>query len=457
MKIKDPHIFKRYDIRGIAGDTIDEEMARAIGRATATYLKRKRKKNMIVGRDGRISSPLLSEAFIEGVLSTGVDVIDIGLCPTPVVYFAIHSEQAGGGTAVTASHNPPEYNGFKICCGSDSLFEEEIQQLRKLIESEDFETGKGVRTRKDVLSTYISYLKKHFGRFSSKIKVAIDCGNGTAGLTAPEVLRGIGCRVVELYCNVDGKFPNHEADPTVEENLQDLREIMQKQKASIGIAFDGDADRIGVLDEEGSVVRGDQLLLIYARSVLKRHPGAVIISEVKSSQVLYDEIQRMGGKAVMWKTGHSLIKARMKKIGAVLAGEMSGHMFFADRYFGFDDALYAACRLLDIMNEERKTIKELLSDIPKTYNTPELRVPCPEDAKTVIVESIKKHYSKNYKVIDIDGARIIFENGWGLVRPSNTQPILVLRFEADSEEQLEEIKSRVYNTLDKLKRELDIK
>lgn len=455
MKVEHPHIFKRYDIRGLAGSELTDPLVEALGRAIGTYLRRRQKTNVVVGRDGRLSGPEYMERLIDGLLSTGLDVLDIGVCPTPVVYFAIHHLAAGGGVAVTASHNPPRYNGFKINCGPDSIYEDEIQALRRLVEAADFETGSGRRIRRPILADYMAELEDHFGTFDSRPKIVIDAGNGTAGLVAPELFRRLRCRVVELYCNVDGSFPNHEADPTVEENLADMIRLVREQRAHAGIAFDGDSDRIGVVDADGRIVHGDQLLLIYARELLADSPGATIISEVKSSRVLYEEIARLGGRPLMWKTGHSLIKAKMKETGAQLAGEMSGHMFFADRYYGYDDAIYAALRLVEIMNRRECGLKELLQDIPATVNTPEIRVECPEALKEPLVSAVRDHYSQDHEVIDIDGARVNFDHGWGLVRCSNTQPILVLRFEADTPSALDVIRTDVMATIERIRGNLE--
>jgi len=451
MKVPVPYIFKTYDIRGMVDKELTEPLVEAIGRAVGTTLRREDKTCIVIGRDGRLSGPVYMERFIEGVLSTGIDVIDIGVCPTPLVYFAILHFDAGGGVAVTASHNPPEYNGFKICSGIASLYGEDIQKLRLMVESEDFDSGNGRRSAEPIIPLYMDYMTQQFGSFPSRPKIVVDAGNGTAGLVAPELLRRLKCRVVELYCNVDGRFPNHEADPTVAENLKDMIRLVREQKAHVGIAFDGDGDRIGVVDHEGNILHGDQLLLLYSRFLLKHKPGAVIISEVKSSRVLYEEIKKLGGVPIMWKTGHSLIKAKMKDTGASLAGEMSGHMFFADRYFGYDDAVYAACRLVEILDRNNTTLEKLMADVPRTANTPEIRVNCPEELKPPLVRALQDHYRQTHEVIDIDGARVNFPHGWGLVRASNTQPILVLRFEADSAEHLQQIQNEMMGAIEKIR------
>jgi phosphomannomutase/phosphoglucomutase len=357
--------------------------------------------------------------------------------------------------AVTASHNPPEYNGFKICNGLDALYGPQIQELRRLMEEEDFEQGQGRETTRAIIPDYLDYLTGQFDTFTSRPKVVVDAGNGTAGLVAPELFRRLKCRVAELYCNLDGNFPHHEADPTVAENLTDMIRLVRQQNAGLGFAFDGDGDRIGVVDAGGRIVHGDQLLLIYARDLLQRQPGATVISEVKASRTLYDEVARLGGRPLMWKTGHSLIKAKMKETGALLAGEMSGHMFFADRYFGYDDALYAACRLLEIIHRSGRDLADLMTDVPDTFNTPEIRLECPESLKEPVVAAVREHFGAHHEVIDIDGARVNFRDGWGLVRASNTQPILVLRFEADSPAALERIQRQMTDTIVDLQARLE--
>jgi phosphomannomutase/phosphoglucomutase len=354
---------------------------------------------------------------------------------------------------VTASHNPPQYNGFKVCIGSDSLHGKELLEILEIINKKTFSSGKGSRSFADVITPYKEFLKKNIS-ISRPLKVGIDAGNGTAGVIAVPVLKSLGCGVHDLYCDMDGTFPNHEADPTVLKNMKDLIALVREKGLDLGIGYDGDGDRIGVVDEKGNIVFGDQLMIIFSREILSRKPGATFISEVKCSKTMYDDIEKHGGRAIMWKTGHSLIKKKMKEEKAELAGEMSGHMFFADRYFGFDDALYASCRLLEIIANTGKKISELLSDVPKTYSTPEIRVECPDDKKFALVKNVTEFFRKNYKIIDIDGVRVLFEDGWGLVRASNTQPALVLRFEAMSEKRLKEIRYLVESTLAKIREEI---
>ncbi|MCD6586337.1 MAG: phosphomannomutase/phosphoglucomutase [Desulfobacteraceae bacterium] len=446
-----PDIFREYDIRGITGSQITEDDVIKIGQGIGTFLVRNDCFNLTVGRDCRITSDRYSELLIKGLLSTGCNATDIGVCPTPIQYFSIRHLNKQGGVMVTASHNPPEYNGFKICQNLDSVFGEQIQKIKKLIEQNDFEQGNGSRDEADVVTPYKQYIIENI-HIKNPIKVGVDAGNGTSGVITVPILKQLNCEVHDIYCDMDGNFPNHEADPTVLKNMADLIKLVKDNKLDIGIGFDGDGDRIGVVDEKGNLIYGDQLMIIFSREILSRKPGATFISEVKCSKTMYDDIKAHGGNAIMWKTGHSLIKKKMKEEKAELAGEMSGHMFFADRYFGYDDATYAACRLLEILSDTGKTISELLSDIPKTYNTPEIRVDCPDNIKFSVVDKVTEIFRKNYDVIDIDGVRIVFEDGWGLVRASNTQPALVLRFEALSKNRLDEIRHLVESTLESVKK-----
>ncbi len=447
-----PEIFRQYDIRGIAGKDLNEADVVLLGRGIGTYLSRQGRRLIAVGRDCRLTSDDYAQRLTEGLLASGCQVVDIGVCPTPVAYFAIRHLKTEGCVMVTASHNPPEYNGFKICSGVDSVFGEQIQQIRELIQAQDFVTGQGSVESYEILPDYVDYLVENIA-LSRPLRVAIDAGNGTAGLTAVPVIANLGCELHELYTEMDGTFPHHEADPTVADNMADLVALVKEKQLDVGLGFDGDGDRLGVVDADGRLIYGDQLMILFSREILARKPGATIISEVKCSQTLYDDIAKHGGQAVMYKTGHSMIKQKMKESHAELAGEMSGHLFFADRYFGFDDATYAACRLLEILADEDKTIGELLSDVPQTFNTPEIRVDCPDDIKFDVVARVTEYFSKREKVIDIDGARVLFDGGWGLVRASNTQPVLVLRFEAVSPERLVEIRKTVEEALENIKHE----
>jgi phosphomannomutase/phosphoglucomutase len=443
-----PGIFREYDIRGIAGEDICEPDVIDIGKAYGSLLVEQGKKIISVGRDCRKTSDRFSQLFIQGIVSTGCDVVDIGICPTPVLYFSIHHLELDGGAMVTASHNPPEYNGFKLMSGLNSIHSQGLQDILGIIEKRAYAQGEGKETQADVTTPYKAYLLKHI-TLNKKIRIGIDAGNGTGGITAVPVLKELGCEVHELFCDLDGSFPNHEADPTQKKNLKDLIDLVKRQGLDLGVGYDGDADRIGVVDKKGQVIYGDQLMVIYAREILERKPGATFISEVKCSMVMYDEIRKLGGNAIMWRTGHSLIKKKMKEENAELAGEMSGHMFFKDRYLGFDDALYATCRLLEIMVTTGKGVDELIEDLPQTFTTPELRVECPDAIKFDVVDKIVAHYKAkpNQEVIDIDGLRAVYSDGWGLVRASNTQPALVLRFESLTRERLDEIQQEIESTL----------
>ncbi len=440
-------IFREYDIRGVADGDLTDAVVRDIGRAFGSRLARQGKKKITLGRDCRLSSNRLRDAMLQGLQDAGMQVTDIGVVPTPVLYFSLYQWNTDGGVMITGSHNPPEYNGFKLCDGKDSLHGPEIQEIGEIIEKEQFEKGRGAASSRDILPEYKAMLLEKF-KLPRSVRVVIDCGNGTSSVVAAEVMEKLGCQVTPLYCEMDGRFPNHHPDPTVEANLKDLIERVNRDKPEVGIAFDGDADRIGAVDDSGKVLWGDQLLILYARDILKKKPGATIISEVKCSQNLFDDITKHGGRAIMWKAGHSLIKAKMKEEHAAAAGEMSGHMFFADRYYGYDDAIYAACRLLEILAENRQPLSQMLSDVPKTYTTPEIRVDTEDAKKFKIVEAATRFFSDHYKTITVDGVRILFDDGsWGLIRASNTQPVLVLRFEAKSPERLNEIRKLVEDKL----------
>ncbi len=440
-------MFREYDIRGIAGkDMTDPDVVR-IGKGIGTFLRQNCCSRITVGRDCRVSSDTYCEKLIEGLISTGCRVIDIGICPTPVLYFSIQHLEQQGGVMVTASHNPAEYNGIKMCLGSGSIHGEDIQAIRRIIENKAFvEAEGGGLSAADVLPAYHAYVRDNIS-IEKKLRIAVDAGNGTAGVVAVPIMKTMNLEVHDIYCDMDGTFPNHEADPTVLNNLKDLIALVREKKLDVGIGYDGDGDRIGVVDEKGDIVYGDKLMILFSREILSRKPGATFISEVKCSQTMYDDIEKNGGRAIMWKTGHSLIKSKMKEEGAELAGEMSGHMFFADRYLGYDDATYASCRLLEILSRTDKPLSALLSDVPKTFTTPEIRVDCPDDRKFDVVKKITAYFKERHRVIDIDGARVVFEDGWGLVRASNTQPALVLRFEASSEARLTEIQTMMESVL----------
>jgi len=446
-----PKVFREYDIRGIAGKEITDHDVSELGKAFGTYMADQGKSKVVVARDCRLTSDRYRELLVGGMLAAGMDIVDVGVCPTPLFYFAIRHLDREGGIVVTASHNPSEYNGFKICNGFDTISGNEIQKLRLIIDSGRYAAGAGSVRSHDIFTPYVEFVTGNIN-LKRKLRVGIDAGNATGGPVALAVLNKLGCEVHPLYCEMDGTFPNHEPDPTVMENLEDLRELVVRERLDVGIAYDGDCDRLGAIDHRGEVVYGDKLMIIFAREILSRKPGSVFISEVKCSKTLYDDIEQGGGKAIMWKTGHSLIKARMKEVNAALAGEMSGHMFFKDRYFGFDDGIYASCRLLEILSGTDKRIPELLDGVPMTYTTPEIRVDCPDEIKFEVVDRARREFlAKDLDVIDVDGARIVFGDGWGLVRASNTQPVLVLRYEAESPGRLDEIRDLIESTIEKVK------
>ena len=435
-------IFREYDIRGIAGQDLTDESVELIGRAVGTVMANAGKRLITVGRDCRTSSDAYRDALVSGLNASGISVIDIGMVPTPALYFSLYDLECGGGVMITGSHNPSEYNGFKICVGRESIHGEQIQHIYQLVMDRDFKDGTGTVESQDVLSTYAKYLQDRVS-LPREVRVGIDCGNGTACLVAPDLYRSLGCKVTELYCDLDGTFPNHHPDPTVEENLEDLRRAVGANKLELGIAFDGDSDRIGVISDSGQTLWGDMLMLLYSRLILRDLPGSTFVSEVKCSMNLFRDIESNGGRAIMWKTGHSLIKAKMKEEKAALGGEMSGHMFFADKYFGYDDAIYAGCRLLEIIATSAMPLSEMLADVPSTIVTPEIRVQCDDDRKFDVVERVKAHFMQTHEVIDVDGARVLFPSGWGLIRASNTQDVLVMRFEATDRSDLESIRDQI--------------
>jgi phosphomannomutase/phosphoglucomutase len=446
-----PTIFREYDIRGIADSELLSADVEQLGRGLGTYLTRQtggRKIN--VGRDCRLSSDRLRDALLEGLLAVGCYVTDIGTVPTPVLYYSAQHLNADGAIMITGSHNPPEYNGFKSVCGSGTLHGEAIQEVRKIIERRDFERGAGNLATCDEVTPYVNEIAKQF-QFPRRVKVVADAGNGTAGPVIHRIFEKLNLDVTELFFEMDGHFPNHHPDPTVPANLIALIDKVRQTGAELGIAFDGDSDRIGAVDEHGNVVYGDMLLLIYAREILERKPRATFIGEVKCSQLMYDFINQWGGNAIMYKTGHSLIKAKMKEEQAELAGEMSGHMFFADRYRGYDDALYSACRLIEIVSKSGRPLSAQLAEIPKTVSTPEIRVDCPDELKFDLVRRVADHFKRVHKTVDIDGVRVIFPEGWGLLRASNTQPVLVMRFEAANENLLKQYQLEVEAVLEDAK------
>ena len=447
------HIFREYDIRGLAKKELTDETSRLIGRAFGTFLIQSGKKKTALGHDLRPSSERIQKAVIDGLVTAGTGVLDLGLVPTPLLYFAIVHFQQDAGISITGSHNPPEYNGFKFQLADRPFYGADIRRLAEMIEKKSFGPApagrEGTVKKIDVLAPYLAALKKKF-RFKKKWKIAVDSGHAMAGLVAPHLFKELGQDVVELYSNLDPTFPDHHPDPSDLKNLRDLSARVRATEADLGIAFDGDMDRIGVVNEKGEPVLGDRLLLLYARQVLKQKKGAAVIGDVKCSPLLYEEIRARGGRPILWKTGHSLIKAKMKEEQAALGGEMSGHMFFADRWFGFDDALYAACRAVEILDDEGGPFSRLLADVPKVFTTPEIRVEVPNDQKKFeIIERVVADLKKQYPVFDLDGARIEFPDGWCLVRASNTQPVLVMRFEATTEKRLAEIRAMIEGEIKK--------
>jgi phosphomannomutase/phosphoglucomutase len=437
-----PQIYREYDIRGVVDRDLTTEIVRRLGQGFGTHMAQLGRNELVVGRDGRLSSKSFKEALIGGLISTGCEVVDIGICPTPVYYFSLFHLNKEGGMMVTGSHNPPEFNGFKVSVGKSTIFGKEIQNLRRLIERGKFITGKGTLSATEIIGPYQDYIKKNI-RLEKKINVVIDAGNGTAGVVAAPLFRDLGCEVEELYCEIDGRFPNHFPDPTIPEYLKGLTDRVKRLQADVGIGYDGDGDRIGVIDDKGNIIWGDQLMILFSREILKYQREAIFVAEVKCSQNLFTDIEKHGGKAIMWRTGHSLIKEKMREEKAALGGEMSGHIFFADRYFGFDDAIYASCRLIELLSKTERKLSQLLEDVPKTFITPEIRVDCPDEIKFEVVEKVKEELRNDYSLINVDGVRVQFEDGWGLVRASNTQPVLVLRFEALTEKRLREIKALV--------------
>lgn len=437
-------IFREYDIRGITGTELTPDVARVVGRAFAALLQERGVKGSVaVGRDNRPSGDGLHDALIAGLIESGIAVVDIGVVPTPVAYWTQHNLDVVAGIQITGSHNPPEYNGFKLGIGKASIYGNDIQRVYQLAVAGIFPEGKGSRRDEAVIDRYIDDVVGRIGKISRPLRIAVDAGNGVGGLVAPKLFAKLGVEVTCMFCESDGTFPNHHADPTVPENLEDLINEIYKGGYDFGVAFDGDADRIGVIQRNGDIIWGDYLLLLYARDVLARMKNAPIIFDVKCSQALPDAIQKAGGIPVMWKTGHSLIEEKMHEMHAPLAGEMSGHMYFDEGWYGFDDALYGAARLLKIVADSGRSLHELLADVPRFVSTPEIRVTCSDDKKFGIVSDAVKYFSAKYTTIDVDGVRIQYPDGWGLIRASNTQPVIVLRFEARTRDQLDAIRAEI--------------
>jgi len=435
-------IFRAYDIRGVFGKDLTEEVAGDVGKAFGTYSEGG---DIVVGWDCRLSSEALRDSLVKGLTSAGCDVTDIGMVPTPVLYFAITHYGKDGGIMITGSHNPPGYNGFKLCRGDKTLYGEEIQKLKNMIEAGAFIQGEGKVTEKNVTGDYINFVRERI-RPKRRLGVVIDSGNGTAGEISARLFEKLGCRVSKINWRPDGNFPNHFPDPTVDEFLTELIRRVKIERADFGIAYDGDADRLGIVDDKGNIIRGDQILMLFAREILK-HGTEKIIFEVKCSQALMEDIRENGGIPIMYRTGHSFIKKKMREEGAVLAGEMSGHFFFADNYYGYDDGIFASARMAELLSNSDEKLSEMVEKMPHYHSTPEIRVHCPEEEKFKIVEEVTKRFQEKYDVITVDGARVQFRYGWGLVRASNTEPALILRFEAKTEEKLDEIKNIILDEL----------
>ncbi|HDJ24390.1 MAG TPA: phosphomannomutase/phosphoglucomutase [Candidatus Aminicenantes bacterium] len=456
MELK-PEIFRQYDIRGKIGEDLTLDSVGLLGQGIGTYFRQRGVKEVTLGRDCRLSSPSLAEALSRGLELTGCQVIDLGTVPTPLLYFAVYHHNLESGVMITGSHNPPEYNGFKMMIGQDTLYGQQIQEIYQIIKSGQLTTGQApARREMKIVEEYIDYVRKNIS-LARPLKIVVDAGNGTAGVIAVPLFKQLGCEVIPLYCEMDGHFPHHHPDPTIPEALQDLISRVKETKAEVGLAYDGDGDRIGVIDNQGNIIWGDKLMIIFCRAILPHHPGAAVISEVKASKLLYQEIERLGGRPIMWKTGHSLIKKKIKEEKALLAGEMSGHIFFADRWFGFDDAIYSSARLLEILSQGNQPLSQLLADLPPTYTTPEIRIYASDQVKFKIVDQVKRILAQKYPIIDIDGVRAEFPHGWALVRASNTQEVLVLRFEADTEAHQQAIQEEVEQVLREVIQQLENK
>jgi len=446
------NIFRLYDVRGVVGEDLTEEAVYKIARALASRAVSRGHKKIVLGRDNRMSSPRLRDITVQALLETGCDIVDLGVVITPIFYFAARHLNIEAGIMITASHNSSEYNGFKMLLGETTIYGEEIQEIRQMAERGDFHSDPdgGSLIELSIVDDYMEMVKDKIKLGPKKLKVVVDCGSGTASLFAPRLFRELGCQVVELYCESDPTFPHHHPDPVAVENCQDLIQVVKQEQADLGIGLDGDGDRLGVVDREGNIIWGDMLMILFWREILPHHPGIECIVEVKCSQSLIDEISRLGGKPLLYKTGHSLIKGKMKETGAIFTGEMSGHMFFADEYYGYDDALYAAARLLRILSYSDQDLTELLADVNKYYTTPEIRVKSTDEDKFRVVEEVLRHFRPLYEVLDIDGARILFPEGWGLVRASNTGPELIVRCEGSTPEALEKIIGELFGFLESL-------
>jgi phosphomannomutase/phosphoglucomutase len=440
-----PHIFRQYDIRGVVGPDVNADIAEGIGRAFGSLARRRLGKDqpvLALGRDNRLTSDELAAGVRRGLVAAGIRVVDVGLVPTPVHSFAFSHWKLDGGLQVTGSHNPPQYNGFKMTLGGRSVFGDSIQEIRRMIQEQDFESGEGSVENREVLDEYVQVLSSKF-TLERPMKVVVDCGNGTGSIIAVRLLEALGpnLTVIPLFCESDGTFPNHHPDPVVDKNLVDIIAAVKEHGADLGVAFDGDADRIGAIDDQGGIVRGDTLLLLYGLDLIQKHgPGQKVVMDVKCSQQLTDVLEAHGGVPIINATGHSLIKERMKQEHALLSGELSGHIMFGDNYYGFDDAMYGALLLIDIVARSGRPLSAWLAEFPQFVSTAELRYPATEETKFEIVGRATEHFRKDHEVVDVDGARVLFGDGWGLIRASNTEPVLVARYEAKTAERLAEIR-----------------
>lgn len=443
-----PYVFREYDVRGDVAEDFPPEFVQDFGRAFGTFVQRRGAREISLSGDIRLTTPDLKTDFKEGVLDTGVDVIDIGILPTPVNYYSMWKLDVAGAVQITGSHNPPEMNGFKMSLDKGAVYGSQILELRDLMEHQDFESGEGTEVAFSILDDYLQMVSGKIS-FERDMKIAMDCGNAAACLAGPDIFREIGVDLTELYCEVDGTFPNHHPDPTVEKNLSDLIQLTKSGDFDAAVAYDGDADRLGVLDENGEVVWADQIMALLLPEIVEK--GDEILFDVKCSQALEEEILRLGGKPIIWKTGHSLIKQRMKELGCKFGGEMSGHLFIADDYFGFDDAIYVSARVVQMLSRQQRNLSELVARLPQYHSTPELRLDCISDEeKFRIAKKASDYFKANYDCLDVDGVRVKFGDGWGLVRASNTQPVIVCRFEAKSAERRDEIKSLVFSRIEAL-------
>jgi phosphomannomutase/phosphoglucomutase len=442
-----PYIFREYDIRGVVEEDFPEEVVILLGKGFGTYVREKGGRTIAISGDVRLSTPMLKENFTRGLLATGIDVVDIGIIPTPVNYYSMVILDIDGAVQITGSHNPPNMNGIKLSYASKAVFGKDIQYIKSLIESGKLATGQGKYSKQEILEEYKQMVISKI-KLARPVRVAMDCGNGTAGLAAPEIYRKIGCQLTELYSEVDGSFPNHHPDPTVQKNLTDLINVVQQGNYDFGIAFDGDADRIGIVDDSGAIIWADYIIILFLDEILAKYPGAGVVFDVKCSQALEEIIAAKGGKPIMWKTGHSLIKQKMKEEGVPFAGEMSGHIFIGDDYFGYDDAMYVGARLAQMVSRSTTSLAARMAQLPHYFSTPEMRLDCEDDAaKFAISRQANEYFKAHYECLDVDGVRIKFGDGWGLVRSSNTQPVIVTRFEARSAERLNEIKNLVLTKL----------